>query len=338
MENSNEKGDLKLVSTGAIVLLGLTILAVIVAAVTTDIFSEFPYLLPVLIGLIAFTTMIFTVLYGSRVSFALNMGSPAHAFGMPPGSIRAILALGFMVLVLIIGVFTITTVRDQDRPVRVSTFVVEQPGQLDAQREKVADQYGKDFTVVAVPESVGEKARIDVFIPAGDNRAVTQLSQQVLTMVATALTAIVGFYFGSRTANEPEATQKADRRRRIQELTDSVRTRVDEIHNTFEKLGGEAAFVEKMTTKGKNGYGGKYKRLLAQWLDTKRRLSEETGSIELMLSSPEIDGEFFTHRRALLYRDLDRYVARWAKLETGFATGDFSTLKPEADALPPDVG
>lgn len=213
---------------GGIVILLLGF--VLIGFVYWDGESQNSYALPILMGMVAFPAMIFTILYASRVTYDLGVSSSGHAFGMPPGSIRAILAMGFIMLVLIFGVFTIH-IGDSSRWELVQTFKLANhedtndrllneiknypssykltgksafsPGQIIPAR-KANPAAGITPTSARAAET-SQGGEITVY-KSVDNSSAVQLAQQVLTMLATALTAIVGFYFGSRTASEPQST------------------------------------------------------------------------------------------------------------------------------------
>lgn len=301
------------VTWAVLLLLGTSMVGIGLLAWGTDVFQQYPYFLPVLIGLVAFTSMILTVLYGSRVARALGMDSPQHAFGMPPGSIRAILALGFMVLVLILGVFTITIVRD-DSLIAVDRITPQSETVLAA-RDRLAGEYGSDYVAIAVPGAEPGTGYVEIKKLAGANQAVVQLSQQVLTMVATALTAIVGFYFGSRTANEPEATQKADRTRRVREFLERAGKRLKKLDDEVSAGGGPDAIRTAISETTEDPARTVYLDVLRRWEELRERLRRDIEVVENLLALPEIDLEYFFNRRAVVYSDLDRYAATWAAFD-----------------------
>lgn len=169
-----------------------------------NVLEKFPYLLPVVIGVIAFPTLLFTVIYMAKVANGMGLGSPRHAFGLPPGTMRGVLALGFMILVLIFGAFTITTVSTTNSGKRVDTITVPSDKSPSEYLREIRENHPVYYVFDPVPGDDDKGGTIGVFDPTQGN-AVVQISQQVLTMLATALTAIVGFYFGSRTASEPES-------------------------------------------------------------------------------------------------------------------------------------
>lgn len=200
------------------------------------ILQEHRFILPILIGMIAFPALIVTILYCFSVLSFNGMASRFHAFGLPPGSIRAVLAMGFIVLLMVFGVYLITEIKTPHEKLLILSEEVRAgdfrpKGQSDAgtsetpaahaQRIALAkselaqatsekiDQlrqiYGREFIVANEAEENENFAKLNVY-KIGENDRIANLSQQILTMLATALTAIVGFYFGSRTANEPEQT------------------------------------------------------------------------------------------------------------------------------------
>ncbi|MFA3919105.1 hypothetical protein [Ruegeria hyattellae] len=225
--NNSEKRSLQLWVSHFIFALSLLFVAALIWN-NPDVLSDHRFVLPILIGMIAFPSLIFTIVYCFKALSASGMVSKYHAFGLPPGSIRAILAMGFIVLVLVFGIYLITEVSSPQRRVLVDTEVVkagdfrpkgqsaDDKNETDAAykerisnaeqavskgQESLREAYGQGFVV----KSNIEDGFTELNVYRLDNgERVATLAQQILTMLATALTAIVGFYFGSRTANEPE--------------------------------------------------------------------------------------------------------------------------------------
>ncbi|MDA4846376.1 hypothetical protein [Hoeflea poritis] len=171
------------------------------------------YILPVLIGLVAFPAIILSIIFCAWVMSKLSLTNSSYAFGLPQGTIRAVLALGFIVLVLIFGVFVLTEADKTSRILVDSQEVVATKKGTTievaiAERfTELREQYREGYTFEVDKDEAGGRAAISVWAPV-DNSAVLQLSQQVLTMLATALTAIVGFYFGSRSSSTTQATNE----------------------------------------------------------------------------------------------------------------------------------
>ena len=194
------------------ILLFLVILLIAVAMIwdNPQMLQDHRFVLPILIGMIAFASLIMTIVYCFRVLSRSGMASKRHAFALPPGSIRAILAMGFIVLVMVFGVYLITEVKTpQTRLLILSEKITAAEPDLASAISEKMDQlrqiYGQGFVVADETGEMDDFATVNVYM-LSDNDRIANLAQQILTMLATALTAIVGFYFGSRTANEPEQT------------------------------------------------------------------------------------------------------------------------------------
>ncbi|WP_136657647.1 hypothetical protein [Nitratireductor sp. XY-223] len=187
--------------------------------------QEYRYLLPVLIGLVAFPILILSIVFCAWVMSKLSIANSTHAFGLPQGSIRAVLAIAFIVLVLIFGVFVLTEAGETGRMLVATQKVVGPfPGQailttVSQELERLKEAFGPEHIYETTIDGTGDKAVATVSVyTVVDNSAVVQLAQQILTMLATALTAIVGFYFGSRSAGAAQDT--ADQNRIVNEAAE----------------------------------------------------------------------------------------------------------------------
>ncbi len=239
MNSSPGNMTVSTVGAGLLVLAGLFLVGLIVLYDPPSLNSH-PYILPILIGLIAFPAMIFTILFASRVTHSIGADSSAHAFGMPPGSIRAILATGFMVLVLIFGVFTITIAEPDSKMQTIHRISIADDANTTVEMLKYIKQYPQPYLLTAKSRDIAKGTGGEIIVQREvDNASSVQLAQQVLTMLATALTAIVGFYFGSRTANEPETSNKIRETRRAEATVENNRKRLDTVVADIEKYGGE---------------------------------------------------------------------------------------------------
>lgn len=152
----------------------------------------------------------------ATVFVGLNMGNVFEAFGLPTGSVRALLAMGIMILFVVFGIPSITPPKDSpprlsDQPVSTTSVPL---AQLPA---AISQHQAQDLVVVVVdygrPANGGDQgapAKINIYQkvrtrPAGE----LDIARQMLTAIVTLLTTVVGFYFGSKTATEKRDTDLA---------------------------------------------------------------------------------------------------------------------------------
>jgi hypothetical protein len=160
---------------------------------------QFAYVVPILFLFIAIGAFLLLLLHYAYTLLEVKKDITVGALGLPEGSIRAFLTIGLLVLVAVFGTFiyfesgksaTYTIVR-ADVP-------VNSPEELDALIKSVGDKFivipkGKTADVVS---STPDTTRGDV-------------AKQLLTMIATALTTVIGFYFGTSATSAGAAAATA---------------------------------------------------------------------------------------------------------------------------------
>lgn len=149
-----------------------------------------------LIGLALFISIMgaLSFVYGK-----LSILNAAEPFGLPPGSVRAILTIAFIVLTGVMSSFLITghNGRTTYSPNGVVVGGNMDEASANALAGQLREQFKSEAIVAARREISGEKFEVSVFAKA-DNSLVDDISKQTLTMVSTILAALIGFYFAAR--------------------------------------------------------------------------------------------------------------------------------------------
>ena len=142
-------------------------------------------MVPVFVGIV----ILVVVLAGIAFAFGVfGRSKYEFALGLPPGSIRAVLALGLLLAFVGLSTFLFLNLATIE-PVTISENVQAEPTGLpnDVFALKVDDTHWNVYSV------------------RGQN-AVADLAQQIFTTVATVLVTVIGFYFGTR-GTQPQTTQ-----------------------------------------------------------------------------------------------------------------------------------
>ncbi len=238
--------------------------------------ERFPYLMPVVIGVIAFPSLLFTIIYMSKIADSMGFGSARHAFGLPPGTMRGVLAIGFMIMVLIFGAFTISVVSGGTGTLQTKQLTV--PAETNAVEywNDVGDSNPGFFLKSVNPGEDGTGGNITIEKPGADG-SVVQIAQQVLTMLATALTAIVGFYFGSRTANEPDMTKFVDKARKDWRALEKIAKEAEVLTEDF-----NSAKNDDSLTALASKFDDSQNRNLGKWLAALQNALKEVAGIKAL--------------------------------------------------------
>ena len=192
------------------------------------------------------------------VTQALGLSTPGAALGLPKGSVRALLAFSLVVIFVAVASWNLGGFLDrQSTAVNVKSVLVEnEDDALAAFRNRGIDAFvgrrtGTEATVYFV-EGPDEDAR----------RRSTDMAKDILTVVATVLVTVVGFYFGSSSTvdgvrsarNTMESVKKAlfdgngaAGAERVTPFTfedvgrtrDATRAIANNMKNNFDKLSGK---------------------------------------------------------------------------------------------------
>jgi hypothetical protein len=174
------------------------------------------------------------------LSRAVGVIEPAAALGLPRGSIRALLALGLAIVFVSVASWTLGGLFDPVGPLVTETTVAN-----DAERKVYWDRYSATEYIVRETIAKKDKAETGTTAPATDaaktdaakaapndaaapkeatsypkdlkiyvkrsgmDPGLLDLAKQILTISATVLVTIVGFYFGSNTSADAARTVSA---------------------------------------------------------------------------------------------------------------------------------
>ena len=124
-------------------------------------------------------------------------------FGLPEGSVRAILTMAFIVLVGVLSAFLLTGNRDRTDFSSQGQVVASQLSQAEANaRARELTQVFGATAIVSFAEDSASAADNRTFIVSiharVDHTISDDIAKQTLTMISTILAAMIGFYFASR--------------------------------------------------------------------------------------------------------------------------------------------
>jgi hypothetical protein len=164
------------------------------------------------------------------LSRAVGVIEPAAALGLPHGSIRALLALGLAIVFVSVASWTLGGLFNPVGP--LVSHVIVQKGELKGywDRYPASDYIVKEGSTASAsaktpsPAPTGsnaqppaasdqkagdqnERVELSVYLRrTGSDQAVLDLAKQILTISATVLVTIVGFYFGSNSSADAART------------------------------------------------------------------------------------------------------------------------------------
>lgn len=154
---------------------------------------------------IALLIIFMTALAASSIIFvSLKMGSNEEAFGLPSGSIRALLAIGIMILFVVFGLPVVSSQPEalSTRPTTVPTEQVAEIVRLNQEQGLIVKVLGS----TGAAGTPGAQTRLEIVQMNNVTDAQMDLNKQMLTAIITLLTTVIGFYFGSRSATDGMAS------------------------------------------------------------------------------------------------------------------------------------
>lgn len=164
----------------------------------------------ILIGFAVFVILMGVLSFGAKHIKIENASEP---FGLPEGTVRAILTIAFIVLVGVLSAFLITShsARTGYSEYGLVAATGQTPDNAKATADKLRTDYKLDAMVAVVADNqdaVGGSAATTTFSvlvhPRSDTALADDIAKQMLTMISTILAAMIGFYFAARTAETRE--------------------------------------------------------------------------------------------------------------------------------------
>lgn len=190
----------------------------------------------------------------AAVYAGLQLGDRGEAFGLPSGSVRALLAIGILILFVVFGLPVITPDRAQETP---RAAIAEVPVPQDKLGEAVNTYIQQKFGVVitdygAAPDAsatdaaikAGRLARIKVFEADHSSERFDE-AKQIIAAILTLLTSVVSFYFGSRSVtdslksdpkSDATATELSVRRKELGAKLETVKAQVADAAGKLEQI------------------------------------------------------------------------------------------------------
>lgn len=143
----------------------------------------------------------------------LQLGDRGEAFGLPSGSVRALLAVGILILFVVFGLpLTSPTPSDNTNAIEQKPLaLVEVP--YDKLSEATSSYIAQKFSVIVedygAPSTVSPGATGSVthpakirLLPPDRFSERLEVSKQLVTAIMTLMTSIISFYFGSRSVTD----------------------------------------------------------------------------------------------------------------------------------------
>ena len=159
-----------------------------------DQLGKFAYLVPIMFLFIAIGAFLLLLEHYAYTLQKLNPQLPVGALGLPDGSVRAFLTIGLLTLVAVFGTFLYFESGKSGYALVRSNVPVVTAEQLEQLRKEVGDR----FVVIPRFKETGI-VEADV-VAATPDTSRSDIAKQLLTMITTVLTTVIGFYFGTGSA------------------------------------------------------------------------------------------------------------------------------------------
>lgn len=211
-------------------------------------------------------------------------------FGLPEGSVRAILTMAFIVLVGVLSSFLLTGNQSRNpfagAGMEAATFATR-PG-ADAVAQELRKIYAADALIeIKTIVATGEAETFAVVIhPKIDFTVADDIAKQTLTMISTILAAMIGFYFASRGGGEgadPAAAQRSRAQLDLDDLTSKSKVEAE--------LAGQRASLENLRAAIKKNDDANQRRHLTEMLIAPaaalQQFSDQWSSVKAVAANKE---------------------------------------------------
>jgi hypothetical protein len=142
---------------------------------------------------------------------SISLSETRDAFALPPGTIRALLAVGLLVVFVVFGIGELNRLNEASS-VGKEIETTTAPANDDGTAAAIAKYERMGIIAIPQPRPAVSPAPDVVELRLyrrTDPAAANDLAKQLMTMISTLLTTVVGFYFGSRSASETAAAATA---------------------------------------------------------------------------------------------------------------------------------
>lgn len=199
---SRPEPDYPVRSSIFITLLLIGLVVALLFIIRIDIGKEFTFGIALVLGACALMALLFFIAAGLT---KMNLGSNNEAFGLPSGSVRALIAL--LLLLVFVGLIIIffTTLSEPAPVNELKGITTEQLGLLTAQNAQIVK------IQKASTSGTSQDATYDVEVRYTTSDETINFATQTITILGTLLTAVSSFYFGTQAA-----TRKQDPKPKIE--------------------------------------------------------------------------------------------------------------------------
>jgi hypothetical protein len=174
-------------------LIGLGLVAFAAVTLFSDSFGATSLGFAAIAGVMILSVSLFGLVVLTR---AIGMSDATQALALPNGSIRALLALVLSIVFIAVSSWTLGGLFD---PIGSLVYKTEVKKAGDDEK-KALEPYGDKQYIVFKAEK-GDQETIRVYLKReAPPDQVVDMAKQILTVSATVLVTIVGFYFGSKSA------------------------------------------------------------------------------------------------------------------------------------------
>ena len=217
-----KKGPLVL---GAILVTGLIICGVVGYAIV-EVFRQpvgfASVAILILVGLAAFIGIMNVI---SVSAYYIGISDKEQPFGLPDGTVRAILTIAFIVLVGVLSSYLLTSTGTRAQYGETISLRGIAAKDVDALVQRL------DTDGLASIERRDANTADVAFHPKVDFRLADDVSKQVLTMLSTILAAMIGFYFGAQPPSTGGGTANPDERADIDKELSGLAARAQALRN-----------------------------------------------------------------------------------------------------------